>query len=392
MRVIYNGLDLGVMQTQIFSWEPVFDDTGVDYLFTRVRLIVTALVNGQVQFVTGTATNSPFMSYARGSIPAPPPTVPVGGGIGPGMRTPGGLNQLTVGIPAGQWPAGNIPTGLGITAATRLPLTAILRVANAPPLTHITIRHRLTTPRSQLFVFSGPGQESGAPPPGGVAPNPPGGPSPLGPGTTLLLASPQATAGVVPAAPCDANNGPKPLFLNITQALGDATTFVVDWGVETFVIEAVENGLPTQLVRGLLSNRFSQEQAVDEEGYTITSTQGVALFRTDVTFTPPAAPVIGGAPPTFTRRVDYVRGAMNAVGVEYGYTDFQQRVNFHAAPYLRAASVEAKHRQTIIADDLTDTIEKVLSIATNVAMIAPGLHGAVKGIGGVKDVAGKIGH
>ncbi len=410
MRVIYNGVDMGVLRTHLFSWEPVFDDTGTDYLFTRVQLIITAIVNGQVRPVTGAAPG-PFVSYARGAPPGTTSTLPVGGGLGPGARLPG--NFLNTPISSGQWPAGNIPVDSGIEASSRKPLIGLVRVANAPPLTHITIRHRLNSPRSQLFIFSGPGQEGGAPLPGAVAPQPPGAPSVLAPGATLILASPNSTPGVVGAALCDSNNGPKPTFLNITAALGDATTFIVDWGIETFVVEAVENGLPTPLVRGLLSNRFAQAHEVDEEGYTTSVTNGVALFRTDVTFSPPAAPVPGGAPPgvflspdllrpvlfepiqpTFIRKVDYVRGVSSAVGVEYQYTDTQQRVNFHAAPFVRAAQIQAHHRQIMVADDVSDLLKKALDIATSAAIIvSPFLGGAAaagKVIGRAGAVAGGV--
>ena len=75
MRTIYNGLDLLCLELHDFSVEAVYDDNGVDYLYTRGFIHETALVNGDVAVVTLGAPG-PFMSYAFGepqtpSIPGP---------------------------------------------------------------------------------------------------------------------------------------------------------------------------------------------------------------------------------------------------------------------------------------------------------------------------------
>lgn len=329
MRVIYNGVDLMPIETKDYYREAVYDDTMTDYLYTKVSIHVTALVNGQSELVNG-----PPMSYKfNGGITTPVtgPTRPF-----PAARSPDASLTVTptVGIDRGRF---NKPTR-NIVLSSAKPFT-----------THKAIRHRLETPQGQLYVFSGPGMETGNPVAGTTAPPP----NP----DDIDLISP--TAG----RPCDCKNGPFPKLLGVTMASGDANTLVVDWACETYVNEAQENNVSPS--GGLLSNRFSQVHSVDDDGYTTLTTHGVAIFRTDFIYGVGINPDSDRAvlfmpiPQGFRRVIDYVEARPDVTGLEYEYHDTQVPVNFVAGPYARASQIAAVHRQAVSAD--VDVVNGVLS-------------------------------
>jgi hypothetical protein len=334
MRIIYNGVDLGVLETYHFDVEPVFDDHGVDYLYSRVSVLVRALVNG----VPGDITVP--MSY---NFTGSPSTVT---NAKPDVSPAAGVAFLP-------GPAGAVPT-----LAAGSPLRGITRTPAIPAVTHEVVRHRLATPRGQLYIFAGPGMESGTPAAGLFTP-------PTGP---LILRSPAGGNFLV-----DCKNGPFPKVWGINTALGDANLFIADFGVETFINEGPLNSVAP--AGACLSNRFSQSHAVGEDGYTIIHTVGTAVYRTDLigSGNPPdgdRAILFMPIPPGFTRVIEYVTGHPDGTGVDYAYTDTQVSVNFAAGPFVKAAKVSALHRQMINSN--VDVIggglaayERTLSILAN---------------------------
>jgi hypothetical protein len=323
MRVIYNGVDLGVLETLSFATEAVYDDTMTDYLFTRVSFAVRALVNGQAAVVTGGAPGPP-MSYGFTGAPGPLAPSPIVG---------------TRPLPPSVAPP-TMPAGAGIAVQPPAPLRTITRTPFPPTTTHIAIRHRLETPRGKLWVFDGPGMESGTP-----AAGTPGAP---GPTSRVMLESP------LPRAVCDCKNGPIPKVLDIATALGDAATFIVDFSCETYINEGPLNAITP--AGALLSNRFKQRQTVDESGYMQITTEGTAIYRTDGVYLNPNSPdadrpvLFMPIPQGFTRVIDYVIGKEDVTGVDYSYTDTQVPVNFTAGPYVRAAKISCVHRQAVVSN------------------------------------------
>ncbi len=348
MRVIYNGVDLMVLETHEFLWQAVYDDTGTDYLYSRVSIVVTALVNGQVEVVSGTA-NGPFMSYDYPSQSTPSPTPSA-------FRVPSGPVPRTDRIVTDNVSTTNsVPQATGVAFGDfNAPLKQIAIRPVPTSLTHNVVRHRLETPRGRLFVFAkGAGMEGGVPPVGG------GGPLPLPsvvPDADIFLISPSINS----TAPCDAKNGPSPKLLNVTAAFGDANTLVVDWACETFVNEAGANGVSPR--GGLLSNRYKQRHMVDGEGYTTVTTEGLALFRTNQTFGTPGtatmdtpdrfrATLFMPIPQGFRRTIDYVEGRPDVSGIAYQYTDVQVPVNFVAGSYAKAADISINHKQSVTSEN-----------------------------------------
>jgi hypothetical protein len=307
MRIAYNDIDLGVIETYAFDAEAVFDDSGVDYLYTKYTVVVRAVFNGEV------TANGPFASFTRDR----------GGGEdrddAPRVGSP--MEAVTPDL----FPGGSV-------AAARPSRVVAVRSRPAPPgVTHAAVRHRLSTPRGQLYVFAGPGdQDAGVP----------------GESAVVILMSP-ASLGLV----CDCKNGPFPKVLGVHTALGDANTLLVDWSCETYVNESLVNGVSP--AGALLSNRFAQTHLVDQDGYTTVVTGGVAVFRTDEVYRLNESPdarrpvLFMPIPRGFVRENIVVRGREDVTGVEYSYRDRQVPVNFPAGPYCRAASITAVHRQAI---------------------------------------------
>lgn len=417
MRTIYNGVDLGVLELYAFDWEPVYTDDGADYLFTRIMLMIRGFINGQAEVLNPVNgfQNGPGISYALGSLQSPPIYTAELGGKNQQTRTvtlASGFDQRAAppnlaGVGGGAPPFGgvgaqiaaqakkfasaklpplltpnaafrklpppavtrrnspnariedmSIPQGAGIDQAPRNQLRQIVRVPNAAPLSHAAIRHRLTTPLGKLYVFAGPGQESGKPAPGSDDP-----PSEV---AQLVVQAPQN-----PNWRTDAHNGPKPKLLGIHAALGDANTLLVDWQCEAYVNEAELNGVTNY--GALLSNRFSQTHVVRDDGYSVIFTAGTAIFRSDFVYALPESPdlkrpvLLQPIPRGFTRAIDSITGRSDALGVDYAYTDTQVASNFVAGVYCGAASISAVHRQAIVSGGsilkgALSTYERVLNL------------------------------
>lgn len=364
MRLIYNGIDLMVLETYAFETEAVYDDTGVDYLYTRVSMVARCVVNGEARQVTG-AANGPFISYAFGTLPTPPPP-----GAAPFRSAPASVPAT----PAGATPPLTVPGGTGLDRgiATTVP-RPVVRVPNQPAVSLRAIRHRLEVPQRQLFIFADAGGvEAGRPPVGSTDPA-------LPPGGNILVSSPGV--GFV----CDCNNGPKPKLLAVHTVLNDQT-MLVDYQIETFINEAVENAANPN--GPILSNRFAQRHDVGLDGYTTVSTDGTAIFRTDLIYgadgggarvTPDVfrgvlfMPILQG----FVRENIVVEGLPDVTGVRYAYQDRQVSVNFVAGPYAKAASISAVHRQAVTSDvnlpaTILGTTERVLGLAANKNFAFPG--------------------
>lgn len=339
MQITYNGIDMGVTELYAFDAQAVFDDSGVDYLYTRFEIVVRALINGQVLVNNGGANqNGPFVSYAFGDLEQ---TISQGGA------------RPTPEIPVIPSAFGEIPDGVGILQAPRSRLREVISKPNAPPLTHQAVRHRLSTPRGKLFVF-------------GSAPNDPAATSRA---RITMLESPTDAD-----TPCDCKNGPFPKVLSVHTALGDATTLMVDFAVETYVNESSTNGVG--LAGTLLSNRFAQTQVIDDAGYTTILTGGVAIFRTDRLYSQLESPdqrrplLFLPIPNGFVRENIQVRGREDVTGVEYSFRDVQVPVNFPAGAYARAAKITALHRQAIVTnmdvlEGALNTYERVLGLKAN---------------------------
>jgi hypothetical protein len=342
MRIIYNGVDMMPLETHAYDAEAVYDDSGTDYLYTRISIVVRAIINGQSEVVGGVSPNGPPISYQwsdESSLSAG--TVPSRGyPMWPTLPTP---------IPDqfGRSVVANSPTTVpdsGLAARTKSTLRTIVRIPNAPLLTHQAIRHRLSTPRGKLWVFAGAGTELGN------------------------IDTPNQQAVVSLECPeaglhCDCKNGPQPKILAINAAMGDATTMIADWSCEAYINEGPENSVnPTG---ALLSNRFAQTQMIDQAGYTTVITAGVAIFRTDKVYSLPQAPdslrpvLFMPIVPGFVRENIVVNGRPDVTGIEYSYRDRQVPVNFPAGVQTRAASISAVHRQAITSGG--DVIEGALS-------------------------------
>jgi hypothetical protein len=115
-----------------------------------------------------------------------------------------------------------------------------------PAITDTAIRYALMEPRKQLLIEAD--DAAG----------------------TIVLESP------APGFNVDADNGPKPLYCNVTQIT--PATWTVAWGIQTDIIECPEMDDDTSPIT---SSRFSQTQHTGENHLTTITTKGVTCFRTD---------------------------------------------------------------------------------------------------------------
>lgn len=130
--------------------------------------------------------------------------------------------------------------------------TPVLTPGVIPPSTVVAVRHALTQPRAPLVISS----------PTGV----PGFPS------VTVIRSP------APGHSVDLNNGPRPGVCSVTNLQG-ARTWYVHWTCETWIHECPgEDSVTTPI----LSNRYTQEDAIDEQWLSTRTTSGVTKFRTDI--------------------------------------------------------------------------------------------------------------
>ena len=349
MRVIYNGIDLMPVETLSINLEPVYDETGIDYLFSRLTASFRAIVAGEA-FITYTFDD---LVYEILSTDYTPPSI-----YRPASSTISASDPVKVDTTVPGDTGRTIHPRLGVDAKppdsrARIPVYH----RNAATLTHQVIRHRLQTPRGKLFIFSGPGidrvpeseyTDKSAPTIDGLkgaekvftlSPT-------SGIPVTVLVESPEGDDL------CDPKKGPFPNLLSIVGAEGDANLFFIEFSIETYLNEASLNNIDNYGI--LLSNRFVQNHSIDEHGYTRIITHGTAVYRSDWVYRYRANPdkdrpvLFMPIPFGFKRHIDYVREIPNVDGVEYMYTDNQVPVHFAAGPYVGAADIEVKHRQAMI--------------------------------------------
>lgn len=379
MRIIYNGIDLGVIETHAFDCESVYDDARLSYLYTRVSFSGRAIVSGMAEVVAQRIPPGgvlpppgPFMSYRFGGkdtdISGGPGAIdtelkgggdiPGGTGIGDGVLKTKGLKgspAANPGVPAPplsvtapdksrrkdpQKPVStqfsNIPDEAGIDKQNQSRQRDIFYAPSPAALTLSTIRHRLAVPRKKLFIFSGPGIEV----------------NPIGAGATVIVQSPGHGMA------CDCRNGPFPRITAVHTAVGDSNFVMLDWSVETFITDSEENGINPN--GALLSNTFSQTHQVDDAGWTTMTTTGTAIFRTDFVYNDPISPdkmrplLFIPIPQGFVRENIVVQGREDVTGVNYSFQDRQVPINFPAGPYARAAKISAVHRQALTTADMAE--------------------------------------
>lgn len=124
-----------------------------------------------------------------------------------------------------------------------------------------------------------------------------------------IIVQPEEVAGNVPDAihdddgnaryPSDAQNGPKPLYMNVVNVLGE-NTMIIDYCVETWIGEC-DAGY------ALLSTRWEMSQTTDIDNYTTQTVRGIAKFRSDYLY----QDIAGGANPDDWRRLVVTPVPMN---------------------------------------------------------------------------------
>jgi hypothetical protein len=152
-----------------------------------------------------------------------------------------------------------------------------------------TIEDMMMRPRQELFIRFEPDFRGGA---GAPFENAPAADAPFffdgpvdavpNPITTafvtgnerLLLESPKQIGNL--AGLVDGNQGPIPLFCNLTKFLGN-DGFVISWGVQTWIDPCLSG--PTKAFP-LISNRFSMIHQVDMDQLCTVESHGVATFNT----------------------------------------------------------------------------------------------------------------
>lgn len=237
--ISYNGIVFSLVKTNTYHMEPVMTEDGTQYLYTRVILDVTGILN-----------------------------------------------------PAAMAYVGNTPP---------LPIVGTL-----PPQTITSIRNTLMQPRGQLiWSFAIPNAQP-----------------------YVVLSSPEIDA------PCDFNNGPRPLFCDITNVIGSKTA-VIRFAVETFINECPSGGSGTPL----LANRFTQSLSTDEQHLDSITTTGIAYFRTDF------LQVLGNSPDAYR---DIIFGTLPVVAGMY-----RANVHVQVAPAQNALRYTVTDRERMY--DLGDT-------------------------------------
>ncbi len=350
MRLIYQGVELGILNINECVGEAVYDDTLTDYLYTRYSISVSAVVNGQAEVRRWT----PPTSYERqddslvldrydDDIEHAPPGAapdianrPTGTSVAPqpfGVKSPGRGSYPGIVPPVVGFVPGTIRTvtrpGSELTSppSSLGGLYRIVRTPNAAPLTDAAIRHRLQTPRGRLYIFSGTGDEDDG---------------------NLLLRSPAEDDDV-----CDARNGPIPRLYGIQAAMGEDGTFMVEFQIETYICETEEN---RGLGSALLSNRFSMKHSVSDEFFLDIMVEGVAHFRTDKLYEAPSGlspddfrlSLVPPVPFGMVRGNIIVEGLPDGTGIRYSFMDRQVKSNFVMGAFARAAKVSVSHKQALV--------------------------------------------
>lgn len=365
MHLCYNGIEMESLDIPEdgIQEEDIYDDTGVDYLYTRHQITGRFLVNGQTEverFV-------PFTSYdinpavietteAMWRRTAPSGVIAAGVAAAP---TAGGVNNPSFGrFGAEGGPIPYVPNSGIYANSTRnqnIPFVSKVVVPSANTLT--TIRRRLHQPRGKLFFYTGSGDPRRK--------------------DQMLLMSPEWGDHT------DCKNGPTVLFCRVMPISGDARSFLVDFSVETFVrydevtLTTEYGAVPTPAGSPLLSNRYSMQHYIDSDSYLTISVHGTALFRTDKLYqavaTNPDQFRLSTIPPIpfgMTRESLSIEAIPDVTGFHYAFVDRQMHANFVAGPYAGCSQIEAIHRQAISIEENIGTsamraFEKSLNLRAN---------------------------
>jgi hypothetical protein len=213
--VIYNNVQIHHCLTKRFEQETVYDDSGTDYLYTRFRVQVVGYVHANLQ----------------ASVTA-----------NVGVRTD----------------VASVDTSGAYAAMTKHPGDYVDGAAQ----NFNVVRTKLATPR-QAFQMKVDVDEQGSG------------------GTVLLSAEAVAAAkkkeifvaGDTVAAK-DVDNGPKPKLMAISHLVAD-NIFRVEWEVEVCKVEcSVDGAASTANKTGILSNRWSMTDEIDNNFYTTRTIQG----------------------------------------------------------------------------------------------------------------------
>jgi hypothetical protein len=225
----------------------------------------------------------------------------------------------------------------GAPATVGLPPSVFHTPSSNPIITDVAIRHWLSVPRRRLRIEN----ESTITP-------------------LILLQSPKAGFGV------DAHNGPFPEVFAVQQVFGDARLFMVSLRVTTYVSECEENA---GIAGAFLSNRFSQEQHIDEDGYITIKTDGEARFRTDFVYDQVNPDVLRPylflpIPNGFKRQDIVVQGMSDVSGFRYTFLDEQMRQQLVVGDEINATRVEVNCRQAMVTNE--DALGTVLNTIASV--------------------------
>lgn len=329
MRIIYNGVDMKVLELVEAVCEPIYDSSQTDLLYCRYYISANVMVNGQaeVREVAG-----PPLSYKYGAninhYTMQANTRPPGLAKPPAVfAAPTDLNTATVGqtayiLDSGENPLTDSAVSRPVASASTRSVIDIVPSPGPTGITHKLLNSRLNEPRAQLWVFSGDGRVD-----------------------ELIVRSHGYTDYT------DCRNGPLPIATTITRAFGDGDTYFLNFQIQTFV--NLHNYLSGESPPTLLSNRFSVTHALDEDQILTILVNGEAHMRTDhlysLGFTPDAFRALLFLPPPFghVRGNIVVKGLPDCSGVQYSYQDRQMPVHFVAGRYVLATRIEANHRQSL---------------------------------------------
>lgn len=356
MRIIYNGIDLQVLDVHEAVCQPVYDDSQTDLLYCAYRFSVTAMVNGLAavtQNETGTEiSGGPGLSLAvednnstQWTVQSSyfPPKSGMPAGAVPTDKNVGSLGKTYLGN------TDNSQFSPAIISGNRP--TIMVKPASGPTaVTMQILNSKLNEPRAMLWVFDDNG------------------------GTDDVIVQSYKVGQM-----CDCKNGPLPIATNIIRSFGDGATYFVNFQVQTFVDLRMYPANQTENI--LISNRFSTTHVVNEDSMLSIAVTGVATGRTDIMYDNSNGPnsnldilrksLFLPVPGGFIRTNIQVTGSPDGTQVRYSYVDQQQPVNFVAGRYCHATQIEAVHRQAIQKGDLelgklaVDAYERVNTLRLN---------------------------
>lgn len=372
MRIIYNGIDLQLLDIQEAVCQPVYDDSQTDVLYCMYKISGNAMVNGLASVqqgstsstpVPGQTTLGPALSLATllpNDIPGnsknqwtlqkeySPPAATIAVTDNPTDINITDLGKTVLGSTDGAtFPAGVAAAPVISSCSTRKGIE-VIQNAGPSAITLNLLYSKLNEPRAQLWVFTDNG------------------------GTNDLVIRSHSNTQI-----CDCKNGPIPNATNIVKAFGDGATYFLNFQVTTYVDLRIHPAGETTDHTFLLSNRFTTQHVINEDSFLAITVQGVAVGRTDIMYEEKKSldslrkslflPVPGG----FVRTNINVVGSPDNTRLYYTYTDIQQPVNFVAGRYENATQIEAVHRQSLemsgsdLGKTAIDLYDRVNTLRTN---------------------------